>query len=104
VAGRQASFARDHEYKRHGTLKPVGGHQSALRQDLRARQGCHRSGEFIEFLKLLDAAYPASTAIKRHFSSLPHASDIAKITKPMGLMAIFVFSIAPTIKVGNLGG
>jgi hypothetical protein len=25
---------------------------------------CHRSREFIEFLKLLDAAYPASTAIK----------------------------------------
>ncbi|MGH8611007.1 MAG: hypothetical protein ACREYF_02900 [Gammaproteobacteria bacterium] len=25
---------------------------------------CHRSPEFIEFLKLLDAAYPASTSIK----------------------------------------
>ena len=25
----------------------------------------HRSREFIEFLKMLDAAYPASTAIKR---------------------------------------
>ena len=63
MPGRHASFARDHEYKRHGTLSLPGidlltGKVHAL---VRER---HRSREFIEFLKLLDAAYPASTAIK----------------------------------------
>jgi hypothetical protein len=55
---------RDHEYKRHGTLILMAGidlltgHVHALVKDR------HRSREFIEFLKLLDAAYPTDTAIE----------------------------------------
>src|SRR6201997_2874710 len=55
---------RDHEYKRHGTLTLMAGidlltgHVHALVKER------HRSREFIEFLKLLDAAYPADTAIE----------------------------------------
>jgi hypothetical protein len=62
--GLHQTFARDHEYKRHGTLSLlaeidlVTGKVHAL---VRER---HRSREFIEFVKLLDAAYPAHTAIK----------------------------------------
>ena len=39
VPGRHASFARDHEYKRHGTLQPVGRDRSAHRQGPRASSG-----------------------------------------------------------------
>jgi hypothetical protein len=59
-----ATFAREFEYERHGTasllagIDPVSGKIHALVRDR------HRSREFIEFLKLLDAAYPAHTAIK----------------------------------------
>jgi len=55
---------RDHEYTRHGTLTMMAGidlltgHVHALVKER------HRSREFIEFLKLLDAAYPADTAIE----------------------------------------
>ena len=38
----------------------------------------HRSREFIEFLKLLDASYPAHTAIKL---ILDHSAHISKETK-----------------------
>jgi hypothetical protein len=39
----------------------------------------HRSREFIEFLKLLDGAYPASTAIKVILDN--HSAHISKETK-----------------------
>jgi transposase len=67
--GVHATFARDHEYKRHGTLSLV----HALVRDR------HRSREFIEFLKLLDAAYPASTAIKLILDN--HSAHISRETR-----------------------
>jgi hypothetical protein len=39
----------------------------------------HRSREFIEFLKLLDTAYPTSTAIKLIFDN--HSAHISRETK-----------------------
>ncbi|MGO4570251.1 transposase, partial [Rhizobium sp. 2YAF20] len=39
----------------------------------------HRSREFIEFLKLLDAAYPAGTAIRLILDN--HSAHISKETK-----------------------
>ena len=39
----------------------------------------HRSREFVEFLKLLDAAYPADTAIKLILDN--HSAHISKETK-----------------------
>ena len=64
VPGRHASFARDHEYKRHGTLSLLAGIDLLTGKVHALVRERHRSREFIEFLKLLDAAYPASTAIK----------------------------------------
>jgi len=64
LPGRSPTVMRDHEYKRHGTvtlmagIDLVSGHIHALVKDR------HRSREFIEFLKLVDAAYPADTAIE----------------------------------------
>ena len=62
LPGTSPTVMRDHEYKRHGTLTLMAGidlltgHVHALVKER------HRSREFIEFLKLLDAAYPADTA------------------------------------------
>jgi hypothetical protein len=64
VPGRHASFARDHEYKRHGTLSLLAAIDLLTGKVHALVRERHRSREFIEFLKLLDAAYPASTAIK----------------------------------------
>src|SRR5438105_7157848 len=62
--GIHATFARDHEYKRHGTLSLLAGIDLLTGKVHALVRDRHRSREFIEFLKLLDAAYPASTAIK----------------------------------------
>src|SRR5436189_2373841 len=62
--GVYATFARDYEYKRHGTLSLLAGIDLLTGKVHALVRDRHRSREFIEFLKLLDAAYPASTAIK----------------------------------------
>jgi transposase len=77
--GVHASFARDHEYKRHGTLSLLAG-IGLVTGKVHARvEDRHRSREFIEFLKLLDAAYPASTAITLIRDN--HSAHISKETK-----------------------
>src|SRR5438128_361577 len=64
LPGTSPTVMRDHEYKRHGTLTLMAGidlltgHVHALVKER------HRNREFIEFLNLLDAAYPADTAIE----------------------------------------
>jgi hypothetical protein len=62
--GVHATFARDHEYKRHGTLSLLAGIDLLTGKVHALVRDRHRSREFIEFLKLLDAAYPPQTAIK----------------------------------------
>src|SRR5580704_12616206 len=61
--GVYATFAREHEYKRHGTLSLLAGIDLLTGNVHALVKDRHRSREFIEFLKLLDAAYPAHTAI-----------------------------------------
>src|SRR5258708_15728352 len=60
--GIHASFARDYEYKRHGTLSLLAGIELLTGKVHALVRDRHRSREFIEFLKLLDAAYPPPTA------------------------------------------
>ena len=78
VPGRHASFARDHEYKRHGTLSLLAGIDLLTGKVHALVRERHRSREFIEFLKLLDAAYPASTAIKLILDN--HSAHISRET------------------------
>src|SRR6266853_2498048 len=59
-----ATLARDYEYKRHGTLSLLAGIDLLSGKVHALVRDRHRSREFVEFLKLLDAAYPASTAIR----------------------------------------
>jgi transposase len=77
--GVHATFARDHEYKRHGTLSLLAGIDLITGKVHALVEERHRSREFIEFLQLLDAAYPASTAIKLILDN--HSAHVSKETK-----------------------
>src|SRR6266436_5454724 len=77
--GVHATFARDHEYKRHGTVSLLAGIDLLTGQVHALVRDRHRSREFIEFLKILDAAYPAHTAIKLILDN--HSAHISKETK-----------------------
>src|ERR1700761_9390170 len=79
VPGAHPSFARDHEYKRHGTLSLLAGIDLLTGKVHALVKDRHRSREFIEFLKLIDAAYPAGTAIKLILDN--HSAHISKETK-----------------------
>ena len=77
--GRHATFARDHEYKRHGTVSLLAGVDLLTGQIHALVKDRHRSRELIEFLKLIDAAYPAHTAIELILDN--HSAHISKETK-----------------------
>ena len=79
VPGVHAAFAREHEYKRHGTVSLLAGIDLVTGKVHALVKDRHRSREFIEFLKLLDAAYPAATAIKLILDN--HSAHISKETK-----------------------
>ena len=97
LPGTSPTVMRDHEYKRHGTLTLMAGidlltgHVHALVKDR------HRSREFIEFLKILDAAYPADTAIEVILDN--HSAHVSRETtswlaaQPIGR---FTFTFTPT--------
>lgn len=76
--GSHATFARDHEYKRHGTLSLLAGIDLLTGKVHACIEDRHRSREFIGFLKRLDAAYPADTAIKLILDN--HSAHISKET------------------------
>jgi len=93
--GTHATFARDHEYKRHGTLSLLAG-IDLLTGRVHARvEDRHRSREFVAFLRQLDAAYPVDTAIRLILDN--HSAHISQETKawvaaqPEGRFA-FVFT------------
>lgn len=77
--GTHATFARDYEYKRHGTLSLLAGIDLLTGKVHALVKDRHRSREFVEFLKLLDAAYPLHTAIKLILDN--HSAHISKETR-----------------------
>jgi transposase len=97
LPGTSPTVLRDHEYKRHGTLTLMAGidlltgHVHAL---VRER---HRSREFIEFLRLVDAAYPADTAIEivldNHSAHVSRETTAWLAAQPIGR---FTFTFTPT--------
>ena len=74
-----ATFARDHEYKRHGTVSLLAGIDLLTGKVHALVRDRHRSREFIEFLKLLDRVYPADTAI--HMILDNHSAHISQETR-----------------------
>ena len=97
LPGRSPTVMRDHEYKRHGTvtlmagIDLLSGHVHALVKDR------HRSREFIEFLELLDTAYPADTAIEiildNHSAHVSRETTAWLAAQPPGR---FTFTFTPT--------
>jgi transposase len=73
------TVARDHEYKRHGTVSLLAGIDLLTGKVHALVKDRHRSREFIEFLKLLDVAYPTHTAIKVILDN--HSAHISKETR-----------------------
>src|SRR5262249_23067130 len=69
--GIHATFAREHEYKRHGTVSLLAGIDLVTGKVHALVKDRHRSREFIEFLALLDPAWTYHTfSLKAHsFSS-----------------------------------
>ena len=77
--GRRQSIAREFEYKRHGTVSLLAGIDLLTGKVHALVKDRHRSREFVEFLKLLDRAYPSRTAIKLILDN--HSAHISKETK-----------------------
>jgi len=73
-----SSWARDHEYKRHGTLSLLAGIDLLTGKVHACVEDRHRSREFIGFLQKLDAAYPTDTAIKLILDN--HSAHVSKET------------------------
>jgi len=95
--GRHQSFAREFEYKRHGTVSLLAGIDLITGKVHALVKDRHRSREFVEFLKVLDKAYPTDTSIKVILDN--HSAHVSKETKawlaaqPAGR---FEFTLTPT--------
>lgn len=76
--GKHGCIARDHEYKRLGTLSLLAGIDLLTGQVHACVEDRHRSREFVAFLKMLDAAYPIDTAIKVLLDN--HSAHVSKET------------------------
>ncbi len=78
VIGKSPTWARDYEYRRHGTLSLLAGidlHNGKVIGLVRDR---HRSREFVEFLEKVDAEYPKDWKIRIILDN--HSSHISKET------------------------
>jgi len=78
VPGKESSVARDYEYVRHGTLSILAAldlHSGEIIANVEPR---HRSCEFIDLLKRLDAHYPAEAIIRVVLDN--HSAHISKET------------------------
>jgi len=78
-AGRYRMLARDHEYKRHGTLSILAGvdlHNGEVFAEVHPR---HRSREFILLLKALDEHYPKQCTIRVILDN--HSAHISRETR-----------------------
>jgi transposase len=94
--GQQVSVGRDHEYIRHETLSLLAGIDLLSGEILGLVHERHRSAEFIEFLRLTDAHYPAASRIRIVLDN--HSAHISKETR--GYLATvpnrFEFTFTPT--------
>jgi transposase len=79
VPGQQVAVGRDHEYIRHGTLSLLAGIDLWNGEVLGLVRDRHRSAEFIEFLRLADAHYPAEARIRMVLDN--HSAHISRETR-----------------------
>ena len=85
---------RDYEYKRHGTLSLLAGIDlisGKVHSLIRER---HKSSDFIDFLKLIDAAYPADAVIYMVLDN-PHVTrDAGVLGQPKRALPVRVYAEA----------
>lgn len=79
VPGEHACISRDHEYIRHGTVSLMAGIDLLSGWVHGNVTDRHRSREFIDFLKKLDAYYPATAKIRIILDN--HSAHISKETR-----------------------
>jgi DDE superfamily endonuclease len=77
--GKHPNVARDDEYKCNGAASLLAGIDLLTGQVHAMVKDRHRSREFVEFLKLLDAASPAESAIHLIFDN--HSAHVSRETK-----------------------
>ncbi|SDZ20182.1 Transposase [Nitrosomonas sp. Nm58] len=78
VPGRETSLARDYEYVRFGTLSILAALDLHTGEIIANVESKHRSREFIDLLKRLDAHYPADAVIRVVLDN--HSAHISKET------------------------
>jgi transposase len=90
------TFTREFEYKRHGTVSLLAGIDLVTGKVHALVTDRHRSREFIDFLKLVDAAYPPHTAIRlildNHSAHISKETNAWLATRPAGR---FEFTFTP---------
>lgn len=90
------TFTREFEYKRHGTVSLLAGIDLVTGKVHALVTDRHRSREFIDFLKLVDAAYPTHTAIRlildNHSAHISKETNAWLATRPAGR---FEFTFTP---------
>jgi transposase len=79
VPGKHATVARDHEYKRHGTLSLLCGIDLLTGELIGRVEDKHRSREFVAWLKDVDAHYPKDWKIRIILDN--HSAHISKETQ-----------------------
>lgn len=79
VPGQHATLGRDHEYVRHGTLSLLAGIDLWSGEVLGLVRDRHRSAEFVEFLRLADAHYPAGARIRMVLDN--HSAHVSRETR-----------------------
>jgi len=94
--GMYPTFTREFEYKRHGTVSLLAGIDLVTGKVHALVTDRHRSREFIDFLKLVDAAYPTHTAIRlildNHSAHISKETNAWLATRPAGR---FEFTFTP---------
>ncbi len=79
VPGKHATIGRDHEYIRHGTVSLLAGIDLLTGEVLGLARKRHCSAEFIEFLELADAHYPAGARIRIVLDN--HSAHLSRQTR-----------------------
>lgn len=79
VPGKYSCFARDYEYKRHGTVSLLGGIDLLNGQVHGLVADRHRSKEFVQYLKMVDEIYPKDITIRIILDN--HSAHISKETR-----------------------
>ncbi|MEK7233608.1 MAG: IS630 family transposase [Elusimicrobiota bacterium] len=79
VPGEHPTVTRDHEYVRRGTVSLMAGIDLLTGEVHGMPVDRHRSREFVDFLKLVDSAYPKTATVRMILDN--HSAHISKETR-----------------------